>query len=317
MSQNTSGALLALFAFAIFATHDVVIKSLGAIYAPFQIIFFSTLLSFPLISLALMRDATMGNLRPVYPRWTLVRTACVVIGTVCGFYAFSTLPLAETYAILFAMPLLVTVLAIPVLGEKVGIRRGLAVGVGLTGVIVVLQPGATTLSLGHLAALAAAVASALSSIIVRKIGNEERTVVLMLYPMIANFVLMACLLPLVYQPMPLLHLGQVGIISLFGFLAGIVVIAAYRRAEAAIVAPMQYSQILWATFYGWLIFGETVEGTTILGAAIIIASGLYIVFRENSGGKSENTPVLRSRSRGLSTTQWRVKSWLHLEPKVD
>lgn len=308
--MQIKGALYALLAFAIFATHDVVIKLLGGTYTPFQIIFFATLFSFPLVTFMLMRDETHGNLRPVHPWWTALRTVCAVLTGMCAFYAFSVLPLAQTYAIIFAQPLLITVLAVPVLGEKVGVRRGAAVLVGLVGVIVVLRPGSTVLSLGHLAALGAAVFGSVASIIVRKIGQEERTVVLMLYPMAANFIIMATILAFVYEPMPLEHLGGIGIISLFGFAGGLFLIAAYRNAEAAIVAPMHYSQILWATFFGYFIFGESVDNATILGTSIIIASGLYIVFRESSSGVSENTPVLRTRSRASTAASFRISPFL-------
>ena len=166
------------------------------------------------------------------------------------------LPLAQTYALFFATPLLITLLAIPMLGEKVGIRRGLAVLVGLLGVLIVLRPGQADLQLGHLAALTAAVTGALASVIVRKIGQEERSVVLMLYPMVANFLVLGLALPFVYVPMPIEHLGMLGIIASFGFVATLLVISAYRTAEAVIVAPMQYSQIIWAAIYGWLFFDE-------------------------------------------------------------
>ena len=297
MSPNLQGALFALLAFGIYATHDVVVKFLGADYHAVQIIFFAGLLSFPLVTLMLMNDGTEGHLRPVHPWWTALRTVSTVITGVTAFYAFSVLELAETYAILFATPLLITVLAIPLLGERVGVRRGVAVGVGLVGVLIVLRPDAGGLSLGHLAALAAAVCSSLASIIVRKIGAEERSVVLLLYPMVANFAVLGCALPFVYKPMPIEHLGMLGIIAAFGFVATLLVIMAYRRAEAVVVAPMQYSQMIWAIFYGYLIFDETPDEWTLIGAGVIIASGIYIVLREDKGTVSENRPVLTTRSR--------------------
>lgn len=297
MSPNVRGALLALLAFAIYATHDVVVKFLGAEYHAIQIIFFAGLLSFPLVTIMLMNDRTDGHLRPVHPGWTALRALATVITGVSAFYAFSVLPLAQTYAILFAAPLLITLLAIPVLGEKVGIRRGLAVVAGLIGVLIVLRPGAGAFGLGHIAALTAAVAASFASVIVRKIGAKERSVALLLYPMVANFVVLGAALPYVYRPMPIAHLGMLGIVAAFGFVASLLIIAAYRRAEAVIVAPMQYSQMIWATIYGALIFNETPDGWTLAGAAVIIASGLYIVGREARANVSENQPVLESRSR--------------------
>ena len=174
---------------------------------------------------------------------------------------------------------------------------------GLAGVLWVLQPGATEITLGHISALICAISGAFASIVVRKIGREERSVVLLLYPMVANFLLMGALLPFVYVPMPVEHLGMLFMASLMALVASGFLIRAYRMGEAAVIAPMQYSQILWATLYGTLLFNETPDQNTAIGAAVIIASGLYIVLRESRGGTSENTPVLRTRSRvGTPTT---------------
>lgn len=306
MSPNAKGALFALLAFGVFAAHDVVVKILGAFYSPIQIVFFSVLLSFPLATLMLMRDATPGTLLPRHPWWTALRTVAAVITGVTAFYAFSVLPLAQVYAILFAAPLLITILAIPVLGEKVRLRRWIAVLVGLAGVIVVLRPGQTDLNMGHFAAIAAAVASSITSIVVRKIGADERQVVLLLYPMTATFIVMGVALAFVYEPMPIEHLGLLAVIALFAWIASRAIIVAYQSGEAVIVAPMQYSQILWATAYGALFFDEFPDSATAIGAAIIIASGLYIVLREARSTASANTPVLRTRSRLETGTSLRI-----------
>lgn len=306
MEHNLRGALLALAAFGVFSSHDVIVKFLGGSYSPFQIVFFSVLFGFPLVMLTLIRDAEPGHLRPVHPWWTLLRTAAAVATGVSAFYAFSALPLAQAYAILFAAPLLITVLAIPILGEKVGPRRWGAVTIGLFGVLVVLRPGGTDLTLGHMAAMVAATCSALASIIVRKIGQEERSVVLLLYPMLANFILMLCILPAVYEPMPLAHLAGAAGIAFLAFIASTLLIEAYKRGEAVIVAPMQYSQIIWAGLFGYVFFQEVPDGMTILGTGIIIASGLYIVLREGRGATSENKPVLRTRTRFETGTSLRI-----------
>jgi len=310
ISPNTRGILLALAAFAIFASHDVIVKFLGATYAPFQIVFFSVLFGFPMVTFMLMRDAKPAHLRPVRPIWTGVRTVSTVIAASAAFYAFGTLPLAQVYAILFAAPLLITILAIPMLGERVGVRRAVAVLVGLGGVVVVLQPGATAFGLGHLAALTAAFTGALASVIVRKIGREERPVVLILYPMMANVVLMGAAMPFVYRPMPGADLAALAVIAALALVATACLIGAYRLAAAATVAPMQYSQIVWASVFGVLLFDETLGAGTILGTAIIVASGLYIVMREDRGGGSATTPVLRTRSRIAAPSAPRVAPFL-------
>jgi S-adenosylmethionine uptake transporter len=294
--SNLKGAAFALAAFGLYATHDVFIKTLGSTFAPFQIVFFSTLLSFPMITLMLMRDQTNGTLIPVHPWWTALRTVCSVIIAGSAFYAFSNLPLAEVYAILFAAPMLITVLSIPILGERVGIHRWGAVIVGLIGVLIVLRPGAAELNLGHAAALAASIGSSLVAVIIRKIGRDERSAVLLLYPMMANALVMGAILPFVYVPVEGIHFAMFAAMSALGFAGGLLIIAAYKSADAAIVAPMQYSQLVWAAIFGYAFFAEFPDLWTWVGAAVIIASGLYIVLRESLRGATSTTPVLRTRS---------------------
>lgn len=295
--SNLRGALFSLGAFGLFASHDVIIKYLGAHYATFQIVFFSVLLSFPLVMLMLMRDTTRATLIPVHPWWTAARTLAAIITGSTAFYAFSVLPLTQTYAILFATPLLITVLSIPILGETVRWHRWAAVIVGLIGVLVVLRPGSEPMSLGHIAAMVAAACGALASVIVRKIGRDERSAVLLLYPLMANFVIMGAILPFVYVPLPIEHLGALGVVSVLAFAGGLMVIAAYKAGDAAVVAPMQYSQIVWATGFGILFFDETPDSATLVGAGIVILSGLYIVLRESMAGISRNRPMSSTRLR--------------------
>ena len=296
-NSGAAGPLAALFAFLAYSTHDVVVKALGASLSVFQILFFSALFSFPLVVLMLLRDPEPGTLRPRHMGWSLTRTASMVVGWTAVFYAFTALPLAQTYAILFMTPLAITLLSIPILGERVGFHRGLAIAVGLAGVLVVLRPGGADLSLGHAAALVAAFCSALQSVIVRRIGRDERTAVLMVLPMLASMVAMGLILPFVYVPMGLVEVGATAVVAALAFLATLAIIAAYRLSEATTIAPMQYSQIIWASLFGWLFFDELVDAATVLGAAIIIASGLYILFREGRAQVSDNRPVLTTRTR--------------------
>jgi drug/metabolite transporter (DMT)-like permease len=311
-SSSLRGALFGLAAFAIFSTHDVLIKYLGGLYSPFQIVFFSSLISFPFITLLIIRDGKPGTLRPVHPWWMLLRSLSGVTAAVGAFYAFSVLPLAQVYAILFAAPLLITLLSVPILGETVRLRRGLAVVVGLLGVLVVLRPGSAELGPGHMAALLSAVAGAFNSIVVRKIGQEERPVLMILYPMLASVGLMAIALPAVYRPMPLIDLGALAIVSVMVLVAMSFLIAAYRRSPAVVVAPMQYSQILWAALYGATLFGEYPDAMTYLGAGIITASGLYILRRESTGNASRHTPVLETKTRIGLDTSLRVGTFLNI-----
>jgi drug/metabolite transporter (DMT)-like permease len=291
---NVRGALLALLSMGVYSTHDVIIKLLGETYPALQILFFAALLSFPLLAVLLLRVPTQGNLQPRNPFWLGLRSACIVASGVGGFYAFSALPMTQVYSILFAAPLLVTVLSVPLLGERVGRHRWFAVVTGLCGVLVVLRPGVTPLSLGHLAALMGATATALSAIAMRKLGRSERVVILLLWPMIGNFLLTGASLGFAYRPMQVGDLALTGVIAVLALTAGFLQILAYQAGEAANVAPMQYSQMLWAIGFGWLLFGERLDAMTLIGSAMIIGSGLYILMRER-GGSSRLRPVTEAR----------------------
>jgi len=297
MGSNAKGALFALLAFGVYATHDAVVKYLGGSYSTFQIVFFFVLFSFPLAVLTIIGDPKPGTLMPVHPRWVAVRTVAAMTSGISAFYAFTALPMAQAYAILFATPLIVTVLAIPLLGETVRIRRWAAVLVGLAGVMIVIRPGQAELGPGHIAALLAATGAAVSAVVMRRISHDERPVVLLLYPMIGNLVVMSIMLPFVYVPMPVAHLGLLACMAALGWTAGLIMIRAYRAGEAVVVAPMQYSQIIWAAIFGLLIFNETPDGGTALGAGVIIASGIYIVLREGRSSASATRPALGTRAR--------------------
>jgi hypothetical protein len=147
-----------------------------------------------------------------------MRTAAVVITASAAFYAFTALPLAQVYAILFAAPLLITVLAIPILGERVGIRRGLAVLVGLGGDRRPATRDDDPHAWPHRGARGRG-GGRLASVIMRKIGREERAVVLILYPMMANFVLMGAAMPFVYEPMPGQDLALLAVIAALALIA--------------------------------------------------------------------------------------------------
>ncbi len=297
LTANTKGALLGLVAFAIFSIHDVIVKQLGETYSPFQILFFGALLSFPFISLFLIQDQNPGTLRPVHPYWLALRSVSGATSAICAFYAFSTLPLTQVYSFIFAAPLIITLLAVPILGETIRLRRGLAILLGLVGVLIVLNPGTTALGFGHFAALAAACTAALNSIIVRKIGNEERAVVMILYPMMTNLALSAVVLPFIYVEVALTDLGLFSVVAVLVLIAMALLVAAYSRSDAIIVAPMQYSQIIWGTLFAALLFNEYPDWQTYLGTGVIVVSGVYILKREATADVSRNTPVLKTRTR--------------------
>ena len=280
-SSNLKGAALGLSAMALFACADVTIKFLGTGYSPFQIIFFSCLMLVPLLAAMAMADPVPGSLRPLQPKLMALRCAVVVVNGVLTTYAFASLPLAQCYAIFFTMPIFITLLSAVALRERIDLLRGGAVLVGLLGVVVALDPDGAALQWGHAAALLGALFGAANYVMIRKSGGQERTVVMILYPIMAQLLVAAVVLPLVFVPMPGRDLALTGFMAVASFGGYLLIIAAYRRAPGIVVAPMQYSQILWAAILGALLFGESMSVRTIFGVALIMASGVVIVARQD------------------------------------
>jgi|LNFM01.2.fsa_nt_gb S-adenosylmethionine uptake transporter len=280
--SNLKGALLGLLAMGLFAVSDIGVKFLGGGYHPFQIIFFAGVLSLPLVLLNIMAGPAGASLRPERPRIMAVRSFIVVLNGIAGTFAFASLPLAESYAIFFTMPIFITLLSALALKEPIDALRGVAVVAGLVGVIVALDPGQASLQWGHAAALAAAFLGAANYVIIRASGATERTIVLILYPMMAQLIVATVALPFVYVAMPFADLAVTGLMALAAFAGYYAIIGAYRRAPGIVVAPMQYSQIIWAAIFGALLFGEVMSLQTMLGTAIIVLAGLVIVTRRDS-----------------------------------
>ncbi|MCB1620686.1 MAG: DMT family transporter [Thiothrix sp.] len=287
------GLVFTLAGFAVFSAHDALVKSLSG-YSVFQTIFFAMLFGYLPFSMARVVDGRAVSLRPRHPGLVFLR-ALAMVGSLCfAFMAFSMLPLVQAYVLLFTTPLLISLMAIPVLGEKVGMWRWSMIVLGLVGVLVVLRPSPERLELGHLLGLLAACCGAAAAVISRKIGNLENSATLILVPLIMNIVVSGGMLYFVYQPMPLHDLSIMFLIGGMALLGQLLVLNGYRRAPAAMVAPMQYSQLLWAILYGLLFFNEVADGMVLLGAAITVLSGILIVWRE--GKVSSQQPVLRTRN---------------------
>lgn len=293
------GILLALSAFAVFSLHDVIVKLLAA-YSVFQVAFFAMLFGYVPFSIARIFDGREITLRPVHPKLILLRSVLVTTSLCCAFLGFSLLPMVQVYVLIFMTPLIISVLAIPVLGEKIHVFRWLTIVLGLIGIVIVLRPAPDNLQLGHLFALIAAFASAGAAIISRKIGHIENAATMMLAPMIMNILVSGSLLYFVYQPMPLGDLALMFLIGVMALLGHLLLLSAYRSAPASLVAPMQYSQLIWALIYGYFFFDETIDGLILLGSAITICSGLLMVWRETR--VSVNQPILRTRNMRMVST---------------
>jgi S-adenosylmethionine uptake transporter len=287
LNPNLRGALLGLGAFGLYALYDMTIKLLGGDYSPAQILFFAMLFAVPALLIQILMSRDGGGLRPVMPGWTLARSAVALFNGVLGAYGFAVLPLAECYAIFFTMPLMIALLAVPLLREPLDLPRVLAVLAGFVGVLVVLRPGQSTLLPAHAAVFGAAALGAVSYIIVRKTSGIEKPGVVLIYPMITQLVATGIALPFFWVPVTGPFLGFTALMGVELFVGGFLVVWAYRHAPAIVVAPMQYSQIIWAAVLGALFFDEVMDGRTIVGIGIIVGAGLVLL--RQSGVRSDNT----------------------------
>jgi S-adenosylmethionine uptake transporter len=276
------GVALAFLTYALFAWCDGLIKSVGGELPVFEIVFFSTLFSFIVILTLRPRGERWRDMfRMNHPKRVLLRSLCGIVAGIAGVFAFTTIPLAEAYALMFLAPAFVTLMSIPILGERVGWRRLTAVAVGLGGVLLVVKPGFRELYPGHLAAALVAVVGATSMIILRMIGHTERRVSLIGVVMSAALVTSAILMIPTFV-WPSFHaLALLGLVGIFGGIAQMTLLAATRAAPANRVAPAQYSQIVWAVLLGVLFFEEFPDGLALAGIALIGLSGLFTLLRED------------------------------------
>ena len=300
MSETTTtsgsplvGSVLAIVGFSAFSLHDALIKSVSGV-PTFQIVFFAVLFSFVPFSFYLALARPERSFRPRLPGLLALRCIFTPLGLLCAFHAFSTVAMAEVYSLLFAAPVLITLLAIPILGERVRAFRWFAIILGMCGVLVVLRPGGAALAAGHATAALAAVSIAVTSVVTRRIGSREHGVTLILYPMLVNVLVCGVLTAFVYVPMAADMLWRIASLGLLTVVGQSLVLQAYRRSEAQFVAPMQYSQMLWALVYGSLVFNERIDTQVLAGAGIIVLSGMLFIWRELAG--SMTRPVLRTRN---------------------
>ena len=279
------GILLGLLSYAVFSCGDAVIRSLGGRLPVFEIGFFVTLFACFAVPFVRPPSERWRDIFRMHRPWLVaLRTLAGVGGGILAVYAFTHLPLAEVYSVVFLAPLFVTLLSIPFLGERIGWRRSLAVVSGFVGVLLVVRPGFRDLSLGHLAALGVSLSAATTVIVLRALGPTERRItlmgVVMLAALMVNFVLM---LFDFRQPAPadFVRLAAAGLMGGFGHL---LLMAALRAAPANRIAPAQYSQIIWAMGLGSMFFGEFPDATALAGIALITLSGLFTFLREEQKG---------------------------------
>jgi len=283
MSQhsNLRAALAMLVAVALFAVMDAFLKLLAPHYPLLQIAALRGLASLPFVLVWAL--ATVGASAMLKVRWSLHLLRALLAIAMIALFAFGlrSLPLSTAYSLFFIAPLLITALSVPLLGEHVGPRRWAAIVVGLGGVIVVLRPsGDGLLSLAGLAVLGAAAAYAISAIAVRILGRSDSTQAMVVW-MLALMALLAGLAAAPqWQPIAQSHWPLLLGLGITGALGQYAITIAFSRGEASVIAPLEYTALIWGLGLDLLLWQVLPDRITLLGAGIIIASGIYLLHRE-------------------------------------
>lgn len=270
-----------LTAMAVLPFLDAIAKYLGQQGVPvMQIVwarlFFGAFLTMPFA----LRLAGPRGLVPNMPVTHAVRASFMIAATAFFFAALHYQSIADTLAIFFVQPLIVTLLSPFVLGEKVGIRRWAAVVVGFIGTLIIIRPGFQELTPGVPLALASGTSLAIYLLLTRRISGSAPAMVTTFYTSLCGAIIMSVIVLFVWQtPTP----EQWGFFILLSAIANgghYLIIRAYDHAEASLLAPLAYSEMIMATFAGWYFFGDFPDVWTFVGVAILIASAIYISWRE-------------------------------------
>ena len=226
-----------------------------------------------------------GLLRTSRPLLQIARSALLLFSTGLNFFAVRYLQLDQTMAIMFSTPFFVAILSGPMLGESIGWRRWLAIGVGFVGVVLVARPGAGGIHPAALLSLGGAVCYAVYAITTRLLARTDSNATTLFYSNLIGALAMLAVLPLFWTTPrdPLIIVLMVGM-GFWGSLGHYLLIAGHRLAPAAVLSPFIYTQLIWAMVLGYLVFADVPSRFTLAGAGIVVASGLYNLHRERVGG---------------------------------
>jgi len=274
------GIALMLLGSALLTVNDTVLKWLTAGYPTGQIMFMRGIFVILPVALLVWRAGGLAVLRIGSRGAHALRAACVCSGAFLFITGLSFLPLAEAIAITFAGPLFITALAAPMLGEVVGWRRWTAVLVGFVGVLIITRPTGAAIQWAALLPLTASLCGALRDLITRKISTSESSIALLCTSTLGVVLAGLATAPFGWKPIAAFDLGLMVFSGVLIGSAHFLLIECFRLAEAALVAPFKYSNLLWAILFGFVVWGDLPDRWTLTGAAIVVASGLYILRRE-------------------------------------
>ncbi len=298
---QTGPAILCMLGSVLLLTcNDTIVKSLSSHYPTGQLLFLRGLCVWPwIIGLALW----YGGLHTIKVKsfdGQILRSCCVIASAFLFVAGLRVLPLAETVAAAFTGPLFITALAPLMLGERVGWRRWLAVCVGFGGALFMIRPGTDALQLAVLFPLASAFCAGLRDVITRRIAQTESPVAVLAVATAAVMLAGCVTLPFAWVDVQIDHIWRFALSGAVIAPAQLLMIEAFRRGEAAVVAPFKYTSLIWALIMGFLVFGDFPDTWTLIGAAIIMSAGLYVLHRETLLRRRQDHQEPSGRIRSIS-----------------
>ncbi|WP_337268886.1 DMT family transporter [Oryzifoliimicrobium ureilyticus] len=303
MSSSSRGVLIAFFSYAVFAFSDASVKLLHGSIPAYQIAFTGAL--FGLFALPFIKgpgDSWLDTVRSSNRGLWMLRFFCGATGAITSIIAFTKLSMAEAFCLLFLLPSFVTILSVIFLKEDVRWQRWAAVIIGFIGVLVVLRPGFRELSAGHLAAATGGLVAAISIIVMRKLGSAEKRLSLYGASLLGTLIVSGLLMISDIKVPSLTEWAYLASYGLLAAVASVALMTAARLAPANLVAPPQYSQMLWAIAFGYLIFDDKIDLAMGLGIVLIIFSGLLTLARERRRGTPLPTAVASSDPQAAVAT---------------
>jgi len=279
-TRPLAGILLMLAAMSLVPLMDGVAKFLSGHYPVLQVVWaryaFHFLLLLPLV---LWRHGPVG-LHSRRPGLQLLRGLCLLGSTVLFFAAISRMPIADALSLVFVAPLVVTAASPWVLGETVGVRRWSAVIVGFMGALIIIRPGFASVETGTLLALGAGLVYACYVLVTRRLSGSDAPLTTLLYTGGVGALLTSLILPGVWTPPTLTHLGLMAAMGALAISGHFLIIRALDQAPASLLSPYSYSEIVMATVVGYVVFGDFPDAWTWAGIAVVVGSGVYIAVRE-------------------------------------
>lgn len=290
--ENLRGILAMLLAVALFSVMDAQLKLLADSYGPLQVAFLRGVASLPFVLLPVLLRGRIARLRPVNLRLHLLRGVLAVVMLASFIYAVRESSLATTYSIFMFAPLLVAAISVPLLGERVAGAQWLAIAAGLGGVLLMTAPGGdgAWVSLGALAALVAVVSYALSAVSIRLLSRTDTTESMVLWFSVLLSLGAGLLAIPGWVPLDAGHWPLFVGIGVTGAMGQHFITEAFRRAPAAVVAPFEYTALLWGVALDLLIWRVLPGVVTLAGGAIVIGAGLYLMSRERRGVRNVADP---------------------------